>query len=105
MPRLAIALLLPLLVVPGIAAAQEDPRCGVELRRAWDLVEAVAKRDRGEPYGPQALCEALRANLRDMRESTDIMRRCMKGHALRENVGQMDASMEDVAAAIASRCR
>lgn len=93
------------IAAPALVAAQEDARCVAPLRRAWDLVSAVAGRDRGGPYAPEAICGVLRANLRDMAESTEIMKRCMTGHALRENVGQMKASMEDVRAAIAGRCR
>ena len=105
MSRSGLVLLISALLAPTFAAAQDSSLCGVELRRADALVSAVAGRDRGGPYGPGAICGILRANLRDMRESTDIMKRCMKGHALRENVGQMEASMEDVQAVIAARCR
>ncbi|HMN72233.1 MAG TPA: hypothetical protein PKA55_10240 [Rhodoblastus sp.] len=104
MPKLVVALVLILSSVAG-AAASDDPRCAADLRRAGDLVSAVADRDRGGPYGPQALCDILRTNLRDMRETTDIMRRCMTGRALSENAGQMEASMEDVRTVIAKRCR
>ena len=90
---------------PVVAGPADDPRCAVDLQRAWKLVNAVAGRDKGGPYAKGAICGVLRANLRDMKESTAIMRRCMTGHALRENVGQMEASMEDVAAVIANRCR
>ena len=104
MPKLLAALVLVLL--PAVScAAPADPRCAEDLSRADDLVSAVAGRDRGGPYGPDAICAILRANLRDMRESTAIMKRCMTGHALRENVGQREASMEDVQAIIAARCR
>lgn len=106
MLRFAVSLLaLSAFAAPSIVAAQDEATCGNDLRRAWELVSVVAGRDKGGPYGRQALCGVLRANLRDMRESTDIMKRCMKGHSLRENVGQMEASMEDVQAVIAARCR
>ena len=59
----------------------------------------------GGPYPPEAICGVLRANLRDMKESNDIMKRCMTGHSLRENVGQMEASMGDVQMVIGKRCR
>ena len=104
MPKLVAALLL--LSLPLAAqAAPDDPRCARDMPRAGELVSAVAGRDRGGPYGPDAICRVLRANLRDMSEATDIMKRCMSGHALRENVGQMEASMEDVQAVIARKCR
>ncbi|MCB1524344.1 MAG: hypothetical protein KDJ23_09630, partial [Rhodoblastus sp.] len=104
MPKLVVALLL--LSLPIAAhAAPADPRCARDMQRAGELVTAVAGRDRGGPYGPDAICRVLRANLRDMGEATDIMKRCMSGHALRENVGQMEASMEDVRAVVARKCR
>ncbi len=101
-----IAILLLACLLPAAAgAARADPACATGMSRAGDLVSAVAARDRGGPYGPSALCDVLRANLRDMREATAIMKRCMTGHALRENVGQMEASMEDVEAVVVARCR
>lgn len=104
MPKLVVALFLVLSPI-AVHAAPADPQCARDLQRAGDLVSAVAGRDRGGPYGPAAICGVLRANLRDMGAATDIMKRCMRGHALRENVGQMEASMEDVRAVIARKCR
>lgn len=95
-----------LLFLPAVgSAAPGDYQCSVDLSRASALVGAVAGRDKGGPYKPDAICGVLRQNLRDMREATGLMRRCMTGHALRENVGQMEASMEDVQMAISKRCR
>lgn len=108
MSRRRLATLLLLLLAAQLApahAAPADPRCAADLQRASDLVDKVAGRDRGGPYGPSQICSMLRANLRDMQEATILMRRCMTGHALREIVGQMDASMEDVRMVIAKRCR
>lgn len=105
MSRLAAVLMLAsVIATPALVAAQEDARCGAQLRRAWGLVSVVAGRDRGGPYAPAEICGVLRANLRDMRESTEIMKRCMAGRSLRENVGQMEASMEDVRTVVAGRC-
>jgi len=86
-------------------AAPGDPQCSVDLARADALISKVAARDRGGPVKPEALCGVLRDNLRDMTEANAIMRRCMTGHALRENVGQMEASMGDVQMVISKRCR
>lgn len=86
-------------------AAPGDPQCSADLARADALISKVAARDRGGPVKPEALCSVLRANLRDMTEANAIMRRCMTGHALRENVGQMEASMGDVQMVISKRCR
>lgn len=103
MYRLAALLLLLPLASPA-HAAPGDPRCAADLQRASDLVDRVAGRDRGGPYGASQVCSMLRANLSDMQEAAILMRRCMSGHALRENVGQMDASIEDVRAVVAKRC-
>jgi hypothetical protein len=47
----------------------------------------------------------LRQNLQDMVEAREPMNRCLIGHAHGENVGQMDASIEDIRYILANRCR
>jgi hypothetical protein len=97
------------LLAAGAGAQAEiirTPECQRKLARANELVEAIAKRTYVQPAPTgAALCEVLRTNLREMREATPLMNQCMTGRDQAENVGQMSASMEDVAAAIQRRCR
>ena len=102
--RHLLAVMLVALTPLAAHAAPGDPQCGADLARADALVSKVAARDRGGPVKPEAICGVLRENLRDMTEANAIMRRCMTGHALRENVGQMEASMADVRMVISKRC-
>ncbi|MGL4812147.1 MAG: hypothetical protein ACRCXM_10240, partial [Beijerinckiaceae bacterium] len=79
--------------------------CRAGLARAEALIGDIAGRDRAGPIRDQKrLCATLRLNLNQMREARAIMNRCMIGHARRENVGQMDVSMEDIATVLARRC-
>ena len=96
-----------LAVIPDAEAGFVDtPDCRTALARANTLVGAVAQRDRGSrPAGTAAICNVLRLNRRDMREAADHMQRCMTGHERGENVGQLMASVEDVDAVLARRCR
>ncbi|MGL4325526.1 MAG: hypothetical protein ACRCTD_15935 [Beijerinckiaceae bacterium] len=94
-------------IAPAQARAQETatPQCHADLARAEALVADIAGRDQtGAGRNPARLCRVLRLNLRQMREAREVMNRCMSGHARRENVSQMDVSMDDVATVIARRC-
>lgn len=98
-----LALLFPL---PALAATIDTPQCRADLPRAARLIDAVAARDRAGPIRDTArLCAALRLNRRDMAGAADILNRCLTGHERGENVGQLRASVADVDAAIARRCR
>jgi hypothetical protein len=108
--RPALPLLLAFAAIPALAGharagSLDTPQCRQDLPRAAALVDAVAARDRKGPVrDPAQLCRLLRLNERDMAESRAIMARCLTGHDLGENVGQMDASLEDVRALIRQRC-
>lgn len=95
-----------ILAANALAQVVETPQCRASLARASDLVDQIAARDRTGPIAdPTQLCAALRLNAAQMREARDAMHRCLRGHAQRENVGQMDASLEDISAVLARRCR
>ena len=92
--------------VPALAQGPGSAQCQADLGRAWRLVENVAARDRRGPIADTArLCATLRLNRREMAEAAGLMNRCMTGHARGENVGQIVASLGDVDAVIARRCR
>ncbi len=103
---IVIALGLAFAASSASAEIIRTPECQAKLARANQLVEAIAKRTYVQPAPTgAALCAVLRTNLREMREATPLMDQCMTGRDKAENVGQMSASMEDVAAAIQRRCR
>lgn len=105
--RRKIFIALTLLLPASAARSQtiDTPQCRADLTRAEALISEIASRDRAGPIrDPAERCRILRLNLSQMRIARDAMQRCMRGHAQRENVGQMDVSMEDIAAVIARRC-
>jgi hypothetical protein len=92
--------------LPALAGTVDTPQCRADLPRAQALIEAVAARDRQGPISDNArLCAVLRRNSADMRGAAEILNRCLTGHERGENVGQLVASVEDVNAVIARRCR
>lgn len=105
--RLTFSLIAALLLTASANAQSVDtPQCRADLAQAGALINEIAGRDRAGPITDHGrLCATLRLNLQQMREAREIMQRCLRGHAQRENVGQMDVSMEDVATVIQSRCR
>jgi hypothetical protein len=105
MKRATIIVVLLGLAPPAAADIVRTPECAAKLARANQLVESVAKRTYVAPAPTgAALCEVLRANLREMREATALMNACMTGRDRAENVGQMSESVGDVQQAIARRC-
>lgn len=95
-----------ILTANALAQVVETPQCRADLARASDLVDQIAARDRAGPIAdPTRLCAALRLNAGQMHEARDAMQRCLRGHAQRENVGQMDASLDDIASVLTRRCR
>ena len=50
-------------------------------------------------------CALLKQNLIDMTRARGPLDRCVTGHDHGENLGQIDASMEDIRAVLADKCR
>jgi hypothetical protein len=104
--RHALALSLALLnIAPALAAD-----CDADLAEADALVHAVRLRnpelDRRHAANDVAgTCSILKDNYRDMTKARDIMDRCMTGFERRENVGQMDVSLDDIHTVIGSYCK
>jgi len=92
-------------VTQGRADVVDSPQCRRDMALASRLIEAVARREdsvrRGDIAGQ---CRLLRQNLQDMMGAREPMDRCLFGHAHGENVGQMDASIEDIRYVLARRC-
>jgi hypothetical protein len=91
--------------VPVSAGIVDTPDCRRDLAMAHQLIHAVRLRENSVQRGDfVGLCRLLRQNLQDMTQARDPMARCMTGHERGENVGQMDASMEDIRFVISRNC-
>ncbi|HWD57011.1 MAG TPA: hypothetical protein VG308_01940 [Stellaceae bacterium] len=91
------------------AAAEADtvktPDCQRDLAMANRLVTAIAAREKQFVKGDLARnCALLRQNLVDLVKAREPMDRCITGHDHGENLGQIDASIEDVRAVLAEKC-
>jgi hypothetical protein len=100
------ALLISLLIGPSALASHLDtPECQRDLAVAGQLVKGIAKREGSVKPGDIAgACALLQQNLPEMIKARNAMDRCLTGHDLGENVGQMDASIEDIRYALRRRC-
>ena len=91
--------------VPVSAGIVDTPECRRDLAMAHQLIHAVRLRENSVERGDfVGLCRLLRQNLQDMTQARDPMARCMTGHERGENVGQMDASMEDIRFVLSKNC-
>ncbi len=109
MIRLTInALWLALSLLPrqgAIASVIDTPECRRDLAMADQLIYAVRLRENSvQPGDFIGLCRLLRQNLQDMTRAREPMARCMTGHERGENVGQMDASLDDIRFVLSQHC-
>src|SRR3954449_4280249 len=95
-----------LLAMQGATAGMFDsPECRRDLAIADQLIHAVRLRENSvQPGDFVGLCRLLRQNLQDMTRAREPMARCMTGHELGENVGQMDASLGDIGSVLSRHC-
>ena len=102
------ALWLALLLLPrqaAIAGVIDSPECHRDLAMADQLIHAVRLRENSvQPGDFVGLCRLLRQNLQDMTRAREPMARCMIGHERGENVGQMDASLDDIRFVLSKHC-
>lgn len=99
---LSAAALVPAVASAGIA---DTPDCRHHLATAHQLIHAVRLRENTvQPGDFVGLCRLLRQNLQDMTQAREPMARCMTGHERGENVGQMDASREDIRFVLSKSC-
>ena len=90
---------------PTLAGIVDTPDCRRDLATAHQLIHAIRLCENTvQPGDFVGLCRLLRQNLQDMTRARDPMARCMTGHERGENVGQMDASMEDIRFVIGKHC-
>jgi hypothetical protein len=105
---LPIAAALAALLVAGRAAADvvNTPECRRDLAMANGLINAIAARE--SQFVANDLrknCALLTQNLTDMLKAREPMDRCITGHDHGENLGQIDASIGDIRAVLADKCR
>ena len=90
---------------PAIAGIIDSPECRRDLTMADQLIHAVRLRENSvQPGDFVGLCRLLRQNLQDMTRAREPMARCMTGHERGENVGQMDASLDDIRFVLSQHC-
>jgi hypothetical protein len=109
MVRFIIAVFwLALLLLPGqtsIAGVSDSLECRRDLVVADQLIHAVRLREHSvQPGDFSGMCRVLRQNLEDMTNAREPMARCMTGHDLGENVGQMDVSIDDIRFVLSKHC-
>lgn len=107
-PSFAVVLFpmaLALFALPGAAEAQ-GADCQRDLAAADRLVGAVQAREKDfAEHDDVKNCRLLRQNRSDILAADEAMKRCLTGHDREENVGQMEASLEDIDIVLAKKCR
>src|ERR1700728_769198 len=82
------------------------PECRRDLATANGLINAIAARESQFVAKDLAKnCALLTQNLTDMLKAREPMDRCITGHDHGENLGQIDASIDDIRALLAEKCR
>jgi hypothetical protein len=93
------------IAAPATAGVVDTPECRRDLAVAHQLIHAIRLRENSVQQGDYGgLCRLLRQNLQDMSRAREPMARCMTGHERGENVGQMDASLEDIRFILTRNC-
>ena len=96
---------LALFALAGVAEAQ-GASCEADLAAADRLVSAVQARDKDfTEHDDVKNCRLLRQNRADILAADEAMKRCLTGRDRDENVGQMEASLEDINIVLAKKCR
>ncbi len=99
------AVALALFALAGAAEAQ-GASCEADVAAADRLVSAVQARKKDfTEHDDVKNCRLWRQNRAGMLAADKAMKRCLTGRDREENVGQVDASLEDVAIALARKRR
>ena len=100
----ALALLLP--ADPVAADEVQTPQCQHDLSASVQFINAIQAREKHFVRGDMATnCRLLQQNLVDMVKAREPLDRCLAGHEHGETVGQLDASIGDMRAALAGNCQ
>ena len=92
--------------LPAVAGTTNSPECHTALADADHRTRAVQLRQlQFTRYDAVQNCRLLRANLEDLIAAREPMEHCLTGRDHNENVGQMDASIEEIRAALIANCR
>lgn len=103
--KIAVWLAAMAVATPGGAGVVDSADCRRDLATAGQLIQGVDQRENSVRPGDYAgLCRLLRRNLKDMSRAREPMARCLTGHELGENVGQMDASIGDIRDILGKHC-
>src|ERR1700722_9047479 len=106
LPIAAAALAVLLAAAQAAADVVNTPECRRDLATANGLINAIAARESQFVAKDLAKnCALLTQNLTDMLKAREPMDRCITGHDHGENLGQMDASIGDIRAVLADKCR
>jgi hypothetical protein len=101
--RLTQAALVASLLLLGVVPAAAD--CRADLATTDKSFEATLQRLESVAKGTQAQkCAAYRSHVQVMIKGRDVFMRCMTGYAQRENVGQMNDSLEEFHELIKRKC-
>jgi|GEM_PF-4852470 len=104
----ALAILTPLLLLGRGAQAGvvDTPQCRRDPGEADGLIPAIAARENGVRRGDMpGLCRLLRQNETDMARARGLRAPCLTGRDLGENIGPIDASLEDIRVVLQRNCR
>jgi hypothetical protein len=84
----------------------DTPQCRRDLAATEASFSATLRDlDRNKRGSTAQRCAAYRRHVAVMRKASDVFRQCSTGRERQENVGQMEASIEDFQMIIARDCR
>lgn len=93
------------LIAATAAGGQEPERCRQDLRGVdASFRETMARLDAAKAGTPPEQCAAWRHHIQVMRAGVAVFERCMAGHALRENAGQLLDSIHDFEELVKAKC-
>jgi hypothetical protein len=83
-------------VLAGPALAEAPATCPADLAGVDDsFKETLARLDAAGKAGDAEKCAAIHHHIDVMSAAREVFVRCLTGHDLGENVGQIDASIDD----------
>lgn len=93
------------LVFASPSQAQRPPACERDLKAVDESFAETLKRLEGARNAEQAAkCTVWRQHMATMERGVAVFERCLTGQARRENVGQLQDSLEDFRELVAAKC-